>query len=102
MSIDKQMSIDEQMSRAIEFDVNPSMVQDLLGKGANKTKALEIATEYKNGLDNATNNVSEDKDTITNLDKIIEILKSSSGGKKKSKKQRKSKKRRKTTKRRKM
>jgi hypothetical protein len=95
------MNIDEQMSRAIEFEVNPNKVKKLLSKGADKTKALKIATEYKNGLDKATNNGSEDLVTITNLNEIIQILNHSSGGRRKSKKRMKSKKRRKTTKRRK-
>jgi hypothetical protein len=96
------MSIDEQMSRAIEFEVNPETVKELLSKGADKTKALEIATEYKNGLDNAINNGSEDLVTIQKLNEIIQILKPSSGGRRKSKKRMKSKKRRKTSKRRKV
>ena len=94
------MSNDEQMSRAIEIEVNPETVKDLLGQGADKTKALKIATEYKNGLDNATNNGPEDLVTINNLNEIIKILQT--GGRRKSKKRMKSKKRRKTTKRRKV
>ena len=87
------MDIDEQMRRAIEIDVNPVAVQDLVSQGANKEKALEVATEYKDSLDTATNNGPEDLETIANLEKIINILKASSGGrrKRKSKRNRKSK-----------
>lgn len=87
------MGIDEQMSRAIEFDVNPVTVQTLVNQGANKNKALEVATEYKAGLDNATNNGPEDLETIANLEQIINILKPkpSSGGKSKRKRKSKSK-----------
>ncbi len=96
------MNIDEQMSKAIEFEVNPNKVKELLDKGANKTKALEIATEYKDGLVKAINNGSEDRVTIEKLGEIIQILNHSSGGRRKTKKRMKSKKRRKTTKRRKV
>ena len=85
------MDIDEQMSKAIEIYVNPVAVQTLVSQGANKNKALQVATEYKAGLDNATNNGPEDLETIANLEKIINILKASSGGKSKRKRKSKSK-----------